>query len=65
MAHQVSKKPRYEAKFLRQYFTIPGITSSCGDKYARYGYCKKDISIGHSGAFDIERHRATKTHQDY
>ena len=61
-----TKKPRYSQKFIQQYESIPGITkSSRGDEFAFCKYCKKDISIAHSGMYDIERHRGTNVHKDY
>ena len=60
-----TKKPRYSQKFIQQYESIPEITkSSRGDEFAFCKYCKKDISIAHSGMYDIERHRGTNVHKD-
>ena len=61
-----TKNPRYSQKFIQQYESIPGITkSSRGDEFAFCKYCKEDISIAHSGMYDIERHRGIDVHKDY
>ena len=57
------KKGGYNQVFLEEYAAIKGIRASrLGPMYAFCAYCVKDISISHSGRYDIDRHRGTKQH---
>ena len=61
-----AKKRKKEQTFLDRYKKIPGIeVSTLGNTFARCVYCKTDVSIAHSGIYDIQRHCRKNIHQQH
>jgi hypothetical protein len=61
-----AKKPKYNQVYLSCYSAIPGIKpSKLSKSHAFCNYCNIDISISHSGRFDITRHCGKAKHKNF
>lgn len=62
-AETKSYKQRYKTAYRQTYGW--SASSRKGDTYAFCMVCKSDISIAHSGAFDLKRHEESKSHKTF